>query len=305
VDSLTDRSAGDEVINRLEWLMRTISYKRELHITMRDLRSFIAYLISRDCACGDIDPLYQKYQEQPEKYWQYYYFNITSPDAEGTNDRLIKLMRETDLAQVSIPSIDRDLYFGLHHQKDYLEFSDRQIGLLDAFNQFKILIPAYDLTGDIKAKLKNRHRSFVRHQYFEGKFDFKRRLPYQSLVDFHGLLSGNGNHHDSIQKAKQSLAQAISISEGCENMELATNFLLLKSSRVNDPISESYRRFPLEGFELYVNKSESLVQFIEDESDSLVFRNIEDQYITLTVSLDLYEMLYFIKQGFSPSINDM
>jgi len=307
VDTLTDSAAGDEVINRLEWLMRTISYKRELHITMRDLRSFIAYLISRDCSCNDIPALYQKYQEQPEKYWQYYYFNITSPDSERSGDRLISLMRESDLAQVSIPSIDRDLYFGLHQAKDYLEFSERQYNLLDIFNTHKDLLPAYEMNDNLMKTLKLRHRSFIRHQYYEGKFEFKKRLPYQSLVDFHDLLSGNGDHKAAIKSAKQSLAQAISISEGCTDLDLAKNYLLLRSSRVNDPISQSYRRFPIGDFELFVNKSEHLVQYIEYESDSLMFRNIDvgDQYITLTVSLDLYEMLYFIKQGFSPSINDM
>lgn len=308
VDTLTDHAAGDEVINRLEWLMRTISYKRELHITMRDLRSFIAYMISRDCACADIPVLYQKYQEQPEKYWQYYYFNITSPDSERSNDRLISLMRETDLAQVSIPSIDRDLYFDLHQTKDYLDFSDRQMNLLDAFNTHKILLPAYEMTDDLLQVLRLRHRSFVRHQYFEGKFEFKKRLPYQSLVDFHNLLSGNGDVQAELTTAKQNLAQAISISEGCTEMDLAKNYLLLSSSRVNDTVSQSYRRFRIDGFELFVNKSEHLVQYIEYESDSLVFRDVDrvnNQYISLTVSLDLFEMLYFIKQGFSPSINDM
>jgi len=288
--------------------MRTISYKRELHITMRDLRSFIAYMISRDCACNDIPDLYQKYEEQPEKYWQYYYFNITSPDSERSNDRLISLMRETDLAQVSIPSIDRDLYFDLHQSKDYLDFSDRQIDLLESFNSHKILLPAYEMTDDLLQILRLRHRSFVRHQYFEGKFEFKKRLPYQSLVDFHNLLSGNGEFQAALMTAKQNLSQAISISEGCTEMELAKNYLLLSSSRVNDNISQSYRRFRIDGFELFVNKSDYLIQYIEYESDSLVFRDIDrinNQYISLTVSLDLFEMLYFIKQGFSPSINDM
>lgn len=308
VDTLTDSAAGDEVINRLEWLMRTISYKRELHITMRDLRSFIAYLISRDCACADIPALYQKYQEQPEKYWQYFYFNITSPDSERSNDRLISLMRETDLAQVSIPSIDRDLYFDLHQAKDFLDFSDRQGNLLELFNANKILLPAYEMTDDLQQVLRLRHRSFVRHQYFEGKFEFKKRLPYQSLVDFHNLLSSQGDFHSALTTAKESLAQAISISEGCTEIGLAKKYLILSSSRVNDTVSKSYRRFPIDGFELFVNKSDHLVQYIEYESDSLIFRDVDvvnNQYISLTVSLDLFEMLYFIKQGFSPSINDM
>lgn len=305
VETLTDSAAGDEVINRLEWLMRTINYKRELHITMRDLRSFIAYMISRDCKCSDIPMLYQKYQLHPEIYWQYYYFNVTSPDAEVSNDRLISLMREADLSQVSIPSIDRDLYFGLHQAKDYLDFSDRQNDLLDFFNANKSLYPAYEMKDEVLHKLKLRHRTFVRHQYFEGKFDFKKRLPYQSLVDFHSLLSDNGDNEITMLEAKQSLAQAISISEGCTETKLSKNYLLLKSSRVIDPISQSFRRFTIDDFELFVNKSEHLVQYIEYESDSIIFRNKEDQYISLTVSLDLYEMLFFIKQGFSPSINDM
>ncbi|MBP1615434.1 MAG: serine/threonine protein kinase [Bacteroidetes bacterium] len=305
VDTLSDGAAGDEVINRLEWLMRTISYKRELHITMRDLRSFIAYMISRDCSCADIPELFQKYSEQPEKYWQYFYFNITSPDAEPSNDRLISLMRDADLSQVSIPSIDRDLYFDIHHPKDYLNFSDRLVDLLDMFNANKMLLPAYEIKDEILEKLKLRHRSFVRHQYFEGIFDFKKRLPYQSLEDFYKLLTDSGNNEDAMLSAKQSLAQAISISEGCTETRLAKDYLLLRSSRVSDPISQSFRRFSIDDFDLFVNKSEHLVQYIEYESDSIIFRNKEEEFISLTVSLDLYEMLFFIKQGFSPSINDM
>jgi hypothetical protein len=163
------------------------------------------------------------------------------------------------------------------------------------------------MKDDILEKLKLRHRVFVRHQYFEGKFEFKKRLPYQSLEDFHKLLTDSANNEDAMLSAKQSLAQAISISEGCTEMRLAKDYLLLRSSRVSDPISQSFRRFSIDDFELFVNKSEHLVQYIEYESDSIIFRNKnkDDQFISLTVSLDLYEMLFFIKQGFSPSINDM
>jgi hypothetical protein len=37
----------------------------------------------------------------------------------------------------------------------------------------------------------------------------------------------------------------------------------------------------------------------------LTFRNRDHKHIALTISLDLYEMLYFIHKGFSPSLNDM
>ncbi len=306
VDTITDSAVGDEVVNRLEWLVRTISYKRELHITMRDLRSFLAFLISHDCSCNDVPLLYEKYKEEPEKYWQYYYFNITSPDANGSGDRLLKLLRETDIAEVAIPNIDRDLYFGLHQAKDFLLFADRTQSLLDFFNLNKTLIPAYQLDKDRISTLKLRHQTFVRHQYFEGNFVFANRIPYKSLNDFHDILNASATNSDQIiADAKQNLAYAISASEGCSNRLLAKDHLILSSARVNDPISKSYRRFNLNEFDMVVNKTEQLVQFIEYESDSLLFKYKEDNNIQLTISLDLFEMLHFIQQGFSPSLNDL
>jgi hypothetical protein len=45
----------------------------------------------------------------------------------------------------------------------------------------------------------------------------------------------------------------------------------LASSNVGDPISKSYRRFPLDEFELFVNKTEHLTKYIEYESDKSYF----------------------------------
>ena len=94
-------------------------------------------------------------------------------------------------------------------------------------------------------------------------------------------------------------------SEGCDNVLLTEGYLLLASSNVADPISKSYRRFPLDEFELFVNKTDHLTKYIEYESDSLTFRHKMDKFIQLTVSLDLYEMLQYIRAGFSPSVNDL
>ncbi|MEE0084683.1 MAG: protein kinase, partial [Paludibacteraceae bacterium] len=118
VDTFQDSSAGDEVIKRLEWLVRTIIYKRELHITMRDLRSMIAWMITRDYSCDEVKQLieYVQTEQLPEYYWQYYYFNVTAPivllandlklPSLESNDRLVKLLRETDIAGVALPAYD-------------------------------------------------------------------------------------------------------------------------------------------------------------------------------------------------------
>ena len=102
-----------------------------------------------------------------------------------------------------------------------------------------------------------------------------------------------------------SLAYTISCSEGCWDRELSKDYLILSSSRVKDPNSRSYRRFPISDFELAVDTNEKLVEYIEHENDCLIFRHKVKKDVRLNVSLDLREMLYYIEQGFNPSINDL
>lgn len=316
VDTFQDSSAGDEVINRLEWLLRTIVYKRELHITMRDMRSMIAWMLTRDYSCEEVKQLIEYVQTEniPEYYWQYYYFNLTAPEAWpaanfplpglDSQDRLIKLLRETDVAGVALPAYDRDLYYKNKRPNEYLIFSDRKRSLLKDFNDANNIIPAYEVKTDvIRMQVTGRHKSFVRHQYFEGMFDFRRRLPYRFASKFEEQLR-NENEAD-LKNTMQDLARAISASEGCDNSKLTEGYLLLASSNAGDPISKGYRRFTLDEFELFVNKTEHLTKYIEYESDSLTFRHKTDKFIQLTVSLDLYEMLQYIRSGFSPSVNDL
>lgn len=317
VDTFQDSSAGDEVINRLEWLVRTIVYKRELHITMRDLRSMIAWILTRDYSCNEVKQLvaYVQAEHIPEYYWQYYYFNVTAPvtfpdrgffalPTLDSNDRLVKLLRETDVAGVALPAFDRDLYYRSKRPDEYLIFSDRKRSLLHDFNENTIIIPAYEIkSDDLRKQVTDRHKSYVRHQYFEGTIDFRRRLPYRYASMFEEQL--RMEDQQSLKDTMQDLARAISASEGCDNAQLTEGYLLLASSNVGDPISKSYRRFPLEEFELFVNRTDHLTKYIEYESDSLTFRHKTDKFIQLTVSLDLYEMLQYIRAGFSPSVNDL
>jgi serine/threonine protein kinase len=309
VATLNDQSAGNEVISRFEWLLRTVIYKRELHITVRDIRSFIAFMLTRDCSCEEIPDLIEKFNENPALGWEYYYFNVTSPLAPTglSNDRLLKLLRETDIAEVSVPAIDRDLFFTIHKPEGYLEFNDRSYDLLQQFNDNKTSLRAFELTSVTRSQLKNIQYSFIRHQFFEGKADFLKRLPYHSLVQFRNLLDNIDELKDeaALKKTKSSIAMAISISEGCTNNTYSSEYLILSTSRVNDPYGKSYRQFNLDDFELFVKKTEYLVRFLEYEPDSMVFRDKNERHIQLSLTLDLFEMLFFIQHGFSPSLNDL
>lgn len=325
VDSFNDSAAGEEVITRMEWLLRTASLKRELHVTIRDLRSFIAYTLTRDNDCSDVERLLSASQNTPETYWQYYYFNITNPaiDDSGNQDRLIKLLRETDIGEVSIPDRDRDLFFGQHQPNEYLEFAERETTLIDEFNYNKVWVPGHEQNNTLIQRIRAIQKVFIRHQYFEGKSElllidedyastavdsgsstfpsYLLRLPYHSVFNF-GRMLAKGDYGTST---KESIARAISLNEGCDNPGIDKNYLVLASSDIRDPNSKSFRLFSLNDFEIFVNKTDHLVKYLEYEPDSLTFRHKTEKHIKLTISLDLYEMLYFIQQGFSPSLNDL
>lgn len=320
VESLNDSAAGDEVITRMEWLLRTVSLKRELHITMRDLRSFIAYTLTRDHECEDINTLYEAAAGKPEDYWQYYYFNITNPalDDSGNQDRLIKLLRETDIGEVPIPETDRNLFFDKHQPKEFIEFSEREIDLIDLFNKVKdeeLHLPVHEKTNEILERIRSVQKSYIRHHYYEGKStliksenqkgkgmpSFMLRLPYHSVFKFLQLLHDKSTGKETIQ----SISRAIALNEGCDNTNIDQNSLVLAATEVTDPFSKSFRLFNLNDFELKVNNTEHLVKYLEYEPDSFMFKHKRQPHIKLTISLDLYEMLYFIQQGFSPSLNDI
>jgi len=323
VDTLNDTAAGESVINRIEWLIRTVSLKRELHITMRDIRSLIAYMLTHDISCEDLSEMKDV---NPQKYWEYYYFNITNPNLNdsGGKDRLVKLLRETDIGEVAIPHWDRELFFSKHNPKDYIEFAEREHNLIDSFNEYKSFVPAHEQTPELIQAIREKHKTFARHHYFEGKTSwFKEgqsseeiiedpnekelkpsyllRLPYKSVFDFVSILS-----QSIIDKTtKQVISRAVSLNEGCDNESLDQDNLILASTDIKDSRGKSFKMFPLDQFELIVNRTNHLIKYLEYEPDSLIFRHKTNKHIQLHISLDLYEMLYFIKKGFSPSLNDL
>jgi serine/threonine protein kinase len=311
VDTLGDSAAGDEIIGRLEWLIRTVALKRELHITMRDLRSFISFLLTRDYNCQEIPALHERLNSNIIEWWKLHYFNITDTNADdnGNQDRLIKLLRETDIASVSSPNLDRDLFFGPHREKSFIEFSERSFSLINQFNASKTFISSHEQTPEIKENVLELHKIFRRHQFFEGKINFHQRLPYRSVSTFHSkLISDPAKASDQsaiLNETLVNISKAISLNEGCDKSEIYTKYLVLSSSHIKDPFGSSFRLFPLSDFELVVNKATHLVDYIEYEPDSLTFRSKSDSKVNLSISLDLYEMLDFIGKGYSPSLNDL
>ena len=315
VASFNDSASGEAVISRMEFLLKTVSLKRELHITMRDLRSFIAFVLTRNFSCDKVKIMIEDDSISNDLLWKYYYFDLTSQttDDGGEKDRLIKLLRETDIGEVAIPNLDRELFFGKHKPQQFLEFAERSASLLDEFNDIKKWKPTYEQQEAKELqRIKGIQKTFIRHQYFEGKMDlqlidgqlipsFIQRIPYNSAFQFVEILRSD----IKLDEIKRSISKAISINENCDNDIIDQNYLVLTSSEIKDSVGNSFRLFPLTDFELFINRTDHLVQYLEYEPDSLTFRHKKQKHILLTISLDLFEMLYFIQKGYSPSLNDL
>jgi hypothetical protein len=181
-------------------------------------------MLTRNFSCEDVKSKTHLKEQLPSVYWQYYYFNITNPNfhEHASNDRLVKLLQETDIGEVAVPNLDRELFFTFHQEKDYLEFAEREANLLEIFNQNKSFVPAHELDSNLISEIREKHKSFIRHQYFEAKFfnlvtevveleeeeglmkkinkpAYLLRIPYKSVFEFVNILRVDKLNESNIQ----------------------------------------------------------------------------------------------------------
>ena len=99
-------SAGPKVTRRLRDLLRLVHLRGQLHITLRDLRSALAFMLTSGRDCTQIHELYR--EGDASQILASFYFNswLGSPD---TSDRLLRLTRELDVAATPDPALDRRL----------------------------------------------------------------------------------------------------------------------------------------------------------------------------------------------------
>lgn len=302
--SLSDKTSGETVIGRMELLLKTIHLRQELHITMRDVRSLISFWITRDHNCSSVKSVLEKADNFTDLL-QYYYFNISDSEAEdsGNKDRLIKLIRQTDVGLTALPKEDSSLYFTEMRPADFLYFSEREGSLLESIERNKEIYPPHDIDENDIRQIKGFQRLIRRMQFFEGKQNtYAKRIPYHSVTDFLKYLDTK-NEVDRTPVV-QNIAKAFALHEGCRNKKLGEDYIIL-SAGIRDDVSASFRLFPLTDFELLSEDIPSLTDYLEYLPDRLIFRHKKEKHISLLVSLDIYELIFFISKGFSPSLNDL
>jgi serine/threonine protein kinase len=303
--TIQDETAGKHVVERLKTLFAVTHLRGRLHITLRDLRSALAYMLVGKRDCDEIHELYKSGQR--DEIVQGYYFNSWKGGDAPNADRLLTLLSEVDVADADDPRLDRALDF-VSPAADRTLFRFERRGNYDR----EILRSLYDeLPRDVSGRMSQHraeaHRRFIamarRRAFFERRdTGWRSMLPYKSAVELLSVVRGDTKPEGLLD----TLLRAINRGEGLTRPERIGNNLALEVRRVDGGSVRSYRLYPHERFSLELADQATRSRFVEHMPTGLVLR-YQDQaglMAELVVSLDVYEMLWRLKEGYRPSVED-
>lgn len=302
--TIQDETAGKHVVERLKSLYAITHLRGRLHITLRDLRSALAYTLVGTRDCDEIHELYRTGQRN--EIIQGFYFNSWRGGDAPNADRLLTLLSEVDVADADDPRLDRALDF-VSPTEDRTLFRFEQRGHYDR----EILRSLYDeLPRDVSGKVNTHraeaHRRFIamarRRAFFERRdTGWRAMLPYKTADDLLAVVRGDRRPDGLLEP----LLVAINRGEGLTRPERIGNNLALEVRRVDGGSVRSYRLYPRERFSLSLADQASRSRFVEHMPTGLVLR-YQDKNLDaeLLVSLDVYEMLQRLNDGYRPSVEE-
>lgn len=320
--TLRDPNSGPAVRERVRRLFEVVHLRRRAHVTMRDLRSALSWLLLRDHGCDDVKALHHETDNaRPEAFVALNYTEAFADQDSGASlplhrdgperavDRLVRRLRETDVGRVNHPSLDRQLDHDIDGAVPWMTFDERSSAVGAYLRKFASEVPRpsddvpFPRVVDARRQLAGVLRRWA---YFERRDDgWKAMLPYTSV----GLLEAviNAKTHDDRQRAcnvlRDRVVEAVSVAEGVRNPKLRRNYLALRVSRVKNAGIRSYRLFPKDGFRIEVLKP-SHEEFLEFAPDAVELVSV-DGPARLRISLDLLEMMELIRHGYRPTAADL
>lgn len=307
-----DPVAGPKVIHRLKTLLKITHLRSKLHITIRDLRSALAFILVGSRDCDSIHALYASGSKNTrEEIVNGFYFNAWMGGHQGSVDRLISLLKDIDVGRANNPDIDRAFGFAGPKARVQSQFSfenrysyDQEL-LQNIFDGLPKLANAEERTP----VSMQRHSDYVaimrRLHFFEMRDSgWMKMLPYRNLERYIYLLQ-MGIEGDYKNETSQ-LIQAVSRGEGLINPQRLGNQLALRVRQVNKGTILSYRLFDGDQFSLMVPTLTDS-RFLEylPPSIQLVYDMPTGEDFILELNLDIYEMLSQLNKGYKPNVDEL
>ncbi|CAD5370099.1 Serine/threonine protein kinase [Rubrivivax sp. A210] len=305
--SFQDEIAGPRLLERLKTLYTMAHLRGRLHITMRDLRSALSFMLIGNRDCGEIHAMYAagKHGDVARSF----YFNSWMGGGQPTSDRLLTLLSGLDVGKQEDPRFDRGL--------DFVQPDDRALFRFERRGQFDFEV-LKRLFGDLPRGLSDssvrqrarKHREYVamarRKHFFERRdTSWEKMLPYRSAKRMVEIVRGA----TPIAELTREILHAINRGEGLQRPERLGASLALQLRQVEHGTVRSYRLFPVEGFGLQVQDFAAKARFVEHLPTGLLlkFQGQGAGAITseLIINLDVFEMLVRLNEGYRPSVEEM
>jgi serine/threonine protein kinase len=321
-ETLRDLNSGPAVRERVRRLFEVVHLRRRAHVTMRDLRSALSWLLLRDHGCEDVKALLAAAnQAGPARLVALNYSEaFADPDSgsslplhahgpERAVDRLVRRLREADVGRVNHPILDRHLDYDINGAVPWMTFDERSVAGAALLRQFasEVPRPSDDVPFPQVVEARRQLAGVLRRwAYFERRDDgWKGMLPYTSIALLETVI--NARNDEERQRAcddlRDRVVEAVSVAEGVRNPKLRCNYLALRVSRVKDAPIRSYRLFPKDDFRINVSRP-AHEEFLEFSPDAVELASTHGP-ARLRISLDLLEMMELIRHGYRPTAADL
>lgn len=293
-------SAGPKIARRLRDLFRLVHLRGQLHITLRDLRSALAFMLTSGRDCAQIHELYRA--GNAKEILSGFYFNSWL-GAPGTADRLLQQLSQLDVAAVPEPALDRKIAaIGPMASQPMMTVDrrgDYDLELLAAtFAQL-----SRDETG---ASVGAEYLAAARRRLYFECVDDKRAqagLPFRSAEQFMDCLA----RPNELGEGLPELVEAINRGEGLSDPALVGTDLALAIREVPGGTIRSYRLFPVEALALSTARA-PVSRYVESEPEGLELTATGPagrRVARLRIRLDLFELLQRQRAGYLPSVAEL
>lgn len=314
VDTLSHPVHGSIVRERLKRVFQVTHLRKRLHITMRDLRSALAFVLVNKDDCPEI----QLKLSQGKPLVAHFYYNALFDPEEA--DRLIRLLGEVDVAFVTNPKLDNFINYHDVESAEFrslaLSFTARSKADVVGLQRLAHDRPEGTLDDDKRRKQNAHayHQSLRRKLFFEMDFDKSKdrslpsspdeMLPFSRLNEFLAFIESTSDPQNQL---RDDLTLAISRSERIYNNQVGRENLCVRTADNRESEVKSFYSFPTHDFTVLVRENEThtaLVEFLPN-AISFAYRDGKPNHPELEINLDLFEILMKIRDGYVPTATEV
>ena len=306
---------------RFKAIFQILHFRKRIHLTVRDLRSALAFTLFGKKTCDQIITDVELDDYRPTDFSRNYYYNALFDTDE--KDRVLGLLREFDVGLSTSPTLDSQLSFtrptssefkGLFHSFQNVRQPDNgrsdadEIDLVELFRQKPTSAEAR--TTERLAAAKRYVQSARRKLFFEGHFPGKngnerviatQLLPYDNLPDFMSYIATGA---DDGGRLKEAIIHAISRSETIYDGQRGKENVCIRTRHDASSKVKAFFVYPADQFALRLPEPGSPGAYIEFLPSNIVLGHVH-RPVALEISLDLYEMLMRIRDGYVPAAGEM